>query len=99
MIALTDSESRACGLLYEAGRQASRLSVAVQLNVRMGKTSDLSDFKSGMIVGARCAGSSISETAGLLGFSHTTVSRVYPRMEQQTKNIQSVPVLWAKTAN
>ncbi|XP_055779439.1 acidic leucine-rich nuclear phosphoprotein 32 family member B-like isoform X2 [Salvelinus fontinalis] len=43
----------------------------------MGKTSDLRDFERGMIVGARRAGSSISETAALLGFSRTTVSRVY----------------------
>ncbi|KAK6324712.1 hypothetical protein J4Q44_G00040540 [Coregonus suidteri] len=43
----------------------------------MGKTSDLSDFERGMIVGARRAGSSISETAALLSFSRTTVSRVY----------------------
>uniref|UniRef100_A0A4W5NKJ7 Acidic leucine-rich nuclear phosphoprotein 32 family member n=1 Tax=Hucho hucho TaxID=62062 RepID=A0A4W5NKJ7_9TELE len=43
----------------------------------MGKTSDLRDFERGMIVGARRAGSSISETATLLGFSRTTISRVY----------------------
>uniref|UniRef100_A0A0E9WIG8 Transposase Tc1-like domain-containing protein n=1 Tax=Anguilla anguilla TaxID=7936 RepID=A0A0E9WIG8_ANGAN len=43
----------------------------------MGKTRDLSDFDRGTIVGARCYGSSISETAALLGFSRTTVSRVY----------------------
>ena len=30
-----------------------------------------------MIVGARRGGFSISETADLLGFSHTTVSRFY----------------------
>ncbi len=30
-----------------------------------------------MVVGARRAGLSISETADLLGFSHTTISRVY----------------------
>ncbi len=30
-----------------------------------------------MIIGARRAGLSISETADLLGFSHTTISRVY----------------------
>ena len=43
----------------------------------MGKISDLSDFERGMIVGARRTSSRISETAILLGFSHTTVSRVY----------------------
>ena len=45
-------------------------------NVRMGKKCDLSDFDRGMIVAARQGGLSISETADLLGFSHTTVSRV-----------------------
>jgi hypothetical protein len=35
-------------------------------------------YKSGMIVGARRANSSISESSHLLGFSRTTVSRVYP---------------------
>ena len=34
---------------------------------------DLSDFDHGMIVGARQAGLRISETADLLGFSHTTI--------------------------
>lgn len=43
----------------------------------MGKLRDLSDFERGMIVGARRAGCSISETVNLLGFSKTAVSRVY----------------------
>ncbi len=43
----------------------------------MGKKGDLSDFERGMVVGARRAGLSISKTADLLGFSHTTISRVY----------------------
>ena len=43
----------------------------------MGKKGDLSDFERGMVVGARRAGLSISETADLLGFSRTTISRVY----------------------
>ena len=73
----TDSESRGRGLLYKAGRQASRHSVTIRLNVRMGKTSDLSNFERGMIVGARHACSGISETSALLGFSRTTVSGVY----------------------
>ncbi len=38
---------------------------------------DLSDFERGMVVGARRAGLSISKTADLLGFSCTTISRVY----------------------
>ncbi len=43
----------------------------------MGKKGDLSDFERGMIVGARQACLSISKTAKILGFSHTTISRVY----------------------
>ncbi len=39
----------------------------------MGKKGDLSDFERGMVVAARRAGLSISNTADLLGFSHTTV--------------------------
>jgi hypothetical protein len=73
----TDSESRGRDLLYKAGRQASRHSVTIRLNVRMGKTSDLSNFEWGMIVGAWHACSGISETSVLLGFSRTTVSGVY----------------------
>ena len=42
----------------------------------MGKKGDLSDFERGLVVGARRAGLSISETADLLGFSRTTISRV-----------------------
>jgi len=42
-----------------------------------GEKRDLSDFECGMVVGARRAGLSISETAALLGFAHTTISRVY----------------------
>ncbi len=42
----------------------------------MGKKGDLGDFECGTVVGGR-AGLSISETAGLLGFSRATISRVY----------------------
>ncbi len=38
---------------------------------------DLSDFECGMVVGTRRAGLSISKTADLLGFSHTTIYMVY----------------------
>ncbi|GFT66327.1 hypothetical protein NPIL_670361 [Nephila pilipes] len=38
--------------------------------------SDLSDVKSGMIIGARLAGASVSRTAYFVGISRTTVSRV-----------------------
>ena len=51
----------------------------------MGKKCDLSDFDRGMIVGARQGGLSISETADLLGFSCTTVSRSLQRMVRKTK--------------
>jgi len=43
----------------------------------MGKKGDLRDFERGMVVGARRTGLSISKTADLQGFSHTTICRVY----------------------
>uniref|UniRef100_A0A8D0A0H8 Transposase Tc1-like domain-containing protein n=1 Tax=Sander lucioperca TaxID=283035 RepID=A0A8D0A0H8_SANLU len=43
----------------------------------MGKKGDLSNFERGMVVGARRAGLSISQSAQLLGSSPTTISRVY----------------------
>jgi len=42
----------------------------------MGKKGDLSHFVRGMVVGARRAGLSNSQSAQLLGFSPTTISRV-----------------------
>jgi len=50
-----------------------------KMNVRMGKTGDSSHFERGMFVGARRAGLSIwvSQSAQLLGFSCTTIYRVY----------------------
>jgi len=55
----------------------SRQSPELQTEFRMGKKGDLSNFERGMVVGDRLAGLSISQSAQLLGFSCTTISRVY----------------------
>lgn len=43
----------------------------------MGKKSDLTEFQRGMIVGARCVGTSISKTAALVKCSRAAVVNVY----------------------
>jgi len=49
-------------------------------SIRMGKKEDLRDFECGMV-----AGLSISETSDLLGFSRTTISRVYRERSEKEK--------------
>jgi len=62
----------------------------------MGKKGDLSNFERGMIVGARRASLSISQSAQLLGFSRTTIYWVYKEWCKKGRNIQYVAVLWVK---
>ncbi len=49
----------------------------------------------GMVVGVRRAGLSISETADILVFSHTTISRVYREWSKKEK-ISSERQLWGR---
>lgn len=46
------------------------------MSIRIVETGDLSDFEYHMVLCAKQAGLRISETADLVRFSHTTISRV-----------------------
>lgn len=48
----------------------------------------ISDFECDVVVGARRAGLSVSETDYLLGFSHTSISKVYRERSRRRENIQ-----------
>jgi len=56
----------------------------------MGKKGDLSNFERGMVISA----SSISQSAQLLGFSHTTISRVYKGWFERRKCMVEVRGEW-----
>ncbi len=61
----------------------------------MGKKVDLRDYERGMVVGARRSGLSISTTADLLRFSHTTISSIYREWSEKDK-ISRAAVVWTK---
>lgn len=46
-------------------------------SIRLERKGDLSEYKRGMVVCARQAALSVSETTDLLGVSNTTISQVY----------------------
>ena len=57
-------------------------------SIRTGEDRWFIDFEHSMVAGARQADLSISENADLLGFSHTTISRVY-REQFEEENTSS----------
>jgi hypothetical protein len=58
----------------------------------MGKTKDLSAFEQSMVVGAR---HTVSRTATLLGFSRSTVSRVYKEWSTNQRTSGQPDTTWA----
>lgn len=77
----------------------SRASGNFMLNIRMGKKFHLSHFARGMVVGARWPVSSVSGTAGLLGFSRLIISRVYTQDGEKNKNMPRAVNLLLETAS
>lgn len=51
----------------------------------MRRKGDLGEFEDGVVVGARRTGRSVSETAHPLGFSHTSIFRVYREWSKREK--------------
>ena len=68
-----------------ACRHGQEVQLFFRPNVRMGKKCDPSDLYYRMNVGARRGGLSILETADILGFSRTHVSRVYSELREKLK--------------
>jgi len=58
----------------------------LNFKLRKGNKGDLRDFECGIVVvGSRWAGLSISEVVDLLGFSLTTISKVYKEWYEKEK--------------
>lgn len=64
----------------------------IRPNIRLSEKCDPKEFEHEVIVGARWGGLIFSETADLMGFSHTAVSRVYREWcEKQKHPVSSSP--------